>query len=819
MNNFLYTFSSNQELLDFNDFKLQVLEDYKLIILSRECSIISRREVLSGKAKFGIFGDGKELAQICLSKFFKNGDFRSGYYRDQTILFANNSLNIHQYFAQLYANTELDKEPNSGGRQMNCHFATRLLDKNGNWKSHLNQKNTTADISCTAAQMLRAIGIAQASKIYRELNISSSQQSLFSEDGNEVCFATIGDASTTEGYFYESVNAMCTLQIPLILSIWDDGYGISVPWEYQRSKQNISEILSGFQRSKIQKGCEIIQVPGWDYTKLIKAYETADRLARKDHIPVIVHVCELTQPQGHSTSGSHERYKSKSRMIFEKEFDCLKKFKEWILNFSFIDNTNNTYQIASEEELFSIEKEVKYNVRKISIQAWEEYQQPIRELRNEALIKIRNLSINIPNNKEIDNLILSLKLKKILFKKDIFKLIKDVLRKTKNFKSQIRNHLVDYFHQIEKKEIDNYSSYLYSKSKYSAINVPFIQPEYSKMLDFVDGRIIIRDNFEILFNKYPKLIAFGEDVGKIGDVNQGMEGLQKKFGESRIFDTGIREATIIGQAIGLAIRGFRPIAEIQYLDYIYYGLQILVDDVATLRYRTKNGQKVPLIIRTRGHRLEGMWHAGSPIGVLINALRGIYLLVPRDMTRAAGFYNTMLQSDDPCIIIESLNGYRLKERRLINLGKFTTPIGKIEITNQGNDVTVVTYGSTWKNVVKAKNKLKELKISIEIIDCQSLIPFDIFHETVESIKKTNRLVIVDEDVPGGASSYLLQKILEEQNAYRYLDAKPVTITAKEHRCPYGTDGDYFSKPSTDDIIEKIYQIMYEYDSIQFPKLY
>lgn len=811
---------SEQALLEFNNFKSKALEDYKLVILSRECSNLSRREVLTGKAKFGIFGDGKELAQICLSKFFKNGDFRSGYYRDQTLLFANDSLTVREYFFQLYAHSDLDKEPNSGGRQMNCHFSTRLLDEHENWKSHLDQKNTTSDISCTAGQMPRAIGIAQASKLYRQLtNVDSS---LFSEKGNEVCFATIGDASTSEGHFFESVNAMCTLQIPIVLSIWDDGYGISVPWEYQRSKKDISEILCGFQRTESQKGCEIIKVSGWNYLELIKAYEKAEKLARQEHIPVIIHVYELTQPQGHSTSGSHERYKSKDRMIFEKEFDCLVKFREWILSFSFTDHQNNTHRIISENELSFIEQNIKNKVREILKQTWQEYQNVIYELKNKTIEKITNLLMYIPGNKhnKINSLLKSIESKKILFKKDIFILIKNVLRETKNFQSQKRHHLVDYLNQIQKKEKENYSSHLYGESNTSAIKIPFIKPKYNHFQEFVDGRIIIRDNFEVLFNKYPKLIAFGEDVGKIGDVNQGMEGLQEKFGKIRISDTGIREATIVGQAIGLAIRGFRPIAEIQYLDYIYYGLQILSDDVATLRYRTRNGQKVPLIIRTRGHRLEGIWHAGSPMGVLINSLRGIYLLVPRNFIRAAGFYNTMLQSnDDPCIIIESLNGYRLKERKLINLGEFTTPVGKIEITNFGIDVTVVTYGSVWKNVIEAKKKLDELGVSIEIIDCQSLIPFDLSHETVESIKKTNRLVVIDEDVPGGASAYLLQKILEEQNAYRYLDAKPITITAKEHRCAYGTDGNYFSKPSTDDIIDGIYQLMHEYNPHSFPNLY
>lgn len=810
----------NQDLAKFINFKSTTLKDYKLAILSRQCSYLAKREVLTGKAKFAVFGDGKELAQICLSKIFKNGDFRSGYYRDQTLLFANKSLNIAEYFSQLYANTNIKKEPNSGGRQMNCHFSTRLLDSEGNWISHLKQKNTTSDISCTAAQMPRAIGIGLSSKLYRQLpNLDSS---LFSNNGNEICFITIGDGAISQGHFFESINAICTLQIPIILSIWDDGYSISVPWIYQRPKKNISEILIGFQRSKHKKGCEIITVSGWNYLALIESYKKAEKIARNYHIPVIVYVYQLTQPQGHSTSGSHERYKSHNRIKFEKNFDCINKFKNWILNFSFIDNQNNIHRIINEKNLLLIEIETKKEVNTILNKTWKEYQDPIHKIKNTTINKINNLSFLLKNNKQkyiINNLIQSIQLKKILFKKDIFQLIKETLRETRNIISKERNNLIYYLKSIEKKEFKNYSSYLYSNSHESAIKIPYIQPKYDNIKKLVDGRIIIRDNFEKLFQKYPKLIAFGEDVGKIGDVNCGMEGLQKKFGKIRIFDTGIRENTIVGQAIGLAIRGFRPIAEIQYLDYIYYALQTLTDDLATLRYRTKNGQKAPLIIRTRGHRLEGIWHTGSPMATLINSLRGIYLLVPRNFVQAAGFYNTILKSDDPCIIIENLNQYRLKEKQPINIGEYTTPIGEIEITHYGNDVTVVTYGSIWNIVVEASKKLKKMGIFIEIIDCQSLIPFDINHKTLKSIKKTNRLVIIDEDLPGGASAYLLHKILEEQNAYYYLDEQPITITSKEHRCPYGTDGDYFSKPSKDDIIDKIYTLMNKYNYNKFPKIY
>lgn len=795
--------------------KEDVLKDYQTIILSRECSNLARREVLTGKAKFSIYGDGKELAQICLSKFFKNGDFRSGYYRDQTILFANNSITVEQYFSQLYANSDIKQEPNSCGRQMSCHFSTRLLDKNSNWISHLLQKNNIADISCSAGQMPRMIGIAQASKLYRKF--TDFDCDLFSNNGDEICFTTIGDGATAEGHFFESINAMCTLQIPIVLSIWDDGYGISVPWNFQRSKKDISKILIGFQRDEFNYGCEIIKVPGWNYIELIKAYSRANNFARKHHIPVIVYVYDLTQPQGHSSSGSHERYKSKNRLIFEKEFDCLKKFKEWIYSSSFFNKKKQIYEIISKEELVLIENKTKEKVNKILKKTWEKYQNPIFELKNKILHQINKVldhsffykKLNIP-------LINFINSKKILYKKDLFEFIRMFLRRNRELKSNEKNNLISFFHKIKNKEQHNYSSNLYSESNLSALKVPIINPEFNVKSNLVDGRIIIRDNFKVLFTKYPKLIAFGEDVGKIGDVNQGMEGLQKEFGEHRIFDTGIRETTIIGQAIGLAIRGFRPIAEIQYIDYIYYGLQTLTDDVATLRYRTKNGQKAPLIIRTRGHRLEGIWHSGSPMGAIINSLRGIYLFSPRNFICAAGFYNTILQSDDPCIIIESLNGYRLKENKPINLGEYTIPIGKIEITRSGTDITVVTYGSIWKNVMEAGQELDKLGVSIEIIDCQSIIPFDILHETLKSIKKTNRLIIIDEDVPGGASSYFLQKILEEQNAYYYLDSKPITITGKEHRSPYGTDGDYFSKPSTDDIIDETYNVMHEFNPKKFP---
>lgn len=803
-----------EKLLAFNDFKNEILEDYKLVCLSRECSYLSRREVLTGKAKFGIFGDGKELAQVVLAKFFQNGDFRAGYYRDQTILFAIKEITVKQYFAQLYANSDLEKEPNSGGRQMNCHFGTRLLNENGNWKSHLTQKNTSSDVSATAAQMPRMVGIAHASKFYREL--PELKNTIFSNNGNEICYGTIGDASSSEGHFFESINAACVLQIPLIVSIWDDGYGISVPSEYQRSKQDISELIQGFSRTEKEKGCEIIKVPGWNYPKLIQAYSRAEKLARTEHIPVVIHVCELTQPQGHSTSGSHERYKSDERLLFEKEFDCKLKFKQWILDYHFTDEDGKIYRIATEEELDNLENQIKINVKEELKETWEDYQKPIIELKKNAINLLENLLIQSNEKNKLEVEIKNLESKKVLFKKEVFQTIKKCLRIVRNENNTEIIQLKSFLSQITLKEIDNYSSHLYSQSEKKATNIPQIEPNYDDFSEKVDGRIIIRDNFEKLFEKYPELIVFGEDVGKIGDVNQGLEGLQQKFGEIRISDTGIREATIVGQAIGLSLRGLRPIAEIQYLDYIYYALQMLADDASSLHYRTRGGQKAPLIIRTRGHRLEGIWHAGSPIGTLINSLRGMMLLIPRDFIRAAGFYNTMLQSDDSCIIIESLNGYRLKEVKPINIGEFTTPVGEVEVTKTGTDITVVTYGSTWKIVTEAAKELEDYNINIEVIDAQSLIPFDLSHQIKESIKKTNRLAVVDEDVPGGASAYILQKVLEEQDTFKYLDSKPLTITSKEHRCAYGTDGDYFSKPSVDDVVDGIYQVFHEVNPKKYP---
>ncbi|MDR1877434.1 MAG: transketolase [Flavobacteriaceae bacterium] len=806
--------------LSFQEFKKEVLNDYRLCLISRECSLLGRKEVLSGKAKFGILGDGKELPQVAMAKVFRNGDFRSGYYRDQTFELAIGEITIENYFAQLYADTDQDREPESGGRMMNCHYATRLLNSDGTWRNLTQQKNNAADISPTAGQVPRLLGLSYASKLYRT-SPGLQDKVQFSDKGKEVGFGTIGDASTTEGHFWETLNAACALQLPMILSIWDDGYGISVASPHQRGKEDFSELLQGFQRTSKEQhtGCEIIKVQGWNYAGLIDAYAKAEQMAREEYIPVIVHVHELTQPQGHSTSGSHERYKSPERLQWEKEFDCITKFKQWILNYTVYDyETNDEIHIASSEELETIEQEARQLVKDNQKNAWTKFRSAIDSFKDEALFFLQKLIDKSPKKSFIskekeDFLSISTP-----YKKDIFHLVRKVLRITRDEDSPEKTELLQWFEKALETEIENYNSKLYPETAFSALKVDYIPPTYDENPKEVDGRIVARDNFDKLFEKYPEIIAFGEDVGKIGDVNQGFEGLQEKYGKLRVADTGIREATIIGQGIGMAMRGLRPIAEIQYLDYVLYGLQTMSDDLSTLSYRTKGSQKAPLIIRTRGHRLEGIWHSGSQMGGLIHLLRGIYILVPRNFVKAAGFYNTMLQADEPCLIVECLNGYRLKEPIPNNLGEFTTQVGEVEVTKEGKDITVVTYGSTWRIVAEADKELQTLGIDIEIIDAQSLVPFDIRQQVKESLKKTNRLIIIDEDVPGGASSYLLQKILEEQKGFQYLDSAPKTITAKEHRPAYGSDGDYFSKPSLDDIVEGIYELMHEVNPIKFPKI-
>lgn len=799
--------------LTFDQFKKQILEDYRTAVVSRETSLLGRREVLTGKAKFGIFGDGKELPQIAMARVFKDGDFRSGYYRDQTFMFAIGQLTLSGFFAQLYANTDLEKEPASGGRQMTSHFATRSLNEDGSWKNLTQQKNSSADISPTSGQMPRLLGLAQASKFYRGVN-DADPENKFSRNGNEIAFGTIGDASTSEGPFWETINAGGVLQVPMIVSIWDDGYGISVPAKYQRTKTNLSELLSGFQRNEEERGYEIITVKAWDYPGLIDAYQRAEKLAREEHIPCIVHVRECTQPQGHSTSGSHERYKSEERLNWEKEFDGISKFRNWILDFDAGDE-----KLATEETLAQIESEAKKEVKSAQKQAWEDYLNPLLNLKNNAVGLLEAVASQSPNKSFIETEINSLKSKQTPFKKDVYSAVRKTLRWTRGENSQSRAELSEWLRTQMEFEKDTYSSHLYSQSEWNALNTVQTQPVYADDPALEDGRVVLRDNFDKIFEQNPNVLIFGEDSGNIGDVNQGLEGLQEKYGESKVSDTGIREATIIGQGIGMAMRGLRPIAEIQYLDYVLYGLQLMSDDLATVLYRTKGGQKAPLIIRTRGHRLEGIWHAGSPMGGILNLVRGMYVLVPRDLTKAAGFYNTLLKCDEPALVVESLNGYRLKERMPQNIGEFTTPIGEVEITKEGKDVTLVTYGSTWRIVTEAAKELSQLGIDAEVIDVQSLLPFDVKHDIVKSLEKTNRLVVIDEDVPGGASAFILQQILEEQNGYFQLDSKPLTITAKAHRPAYATDGDYFSKPSADDIVEQVYELMQEVRPNEFPDIF
>ena len=797
--------------ITFEEFKNQIINDYRIAFLSREVSLLGRREVLTGKAKFGIFGDGKELPQIAMARVFKNGDFRSGYYRDQTFMFAIKELTVENFFAQLYALTDLEYEPASGGRQMTSHFATRSLNEDGSWKNLADQKNSSSDISPTAGQMPRLLGLAQASKVYRQVKAADPNEQ-FSRHGNEIAFGTIGDASTSEGHFWETVNAGGVLQVPMIISIWDDGYGISVPAQFQRTKSNLSELLSGFQRTEKERGYEIISVKAWDYPGLIDAYSKAEVFEREHNIPCIVPVSECTQPQGHSTSGSHERYKSEDRLAWEKEYDGISKFREWIIKFG----ESAPEPIITREDLIELENQVKKEVRDAQKKTWDNYLNPILSLKNEALALLENVQAESVNGAFVGIEINQLKGKSSPFKRDIFSAIRKVLRIVREEKLTSKSDLIIWLKSQMEIQEEIYSSLLVSGS---AVNVPQQEIKFEGEEVFEDGRVIIRDNFDKIFEKYPNTLIFGEDSGNIGDVNQGLEGLQAKYGIERIMDTGIREATILGQGIGMAMRGLRPIAEIQYLDYVLYCLQGISDDLATVLYRTKGGQKAPLIIRTRGHRLEGVWHSGSPMGGILNLVRGVNVLTPRNLTKAAGFYNTLLQCDEPAIVVESLNGYRLKEQVPSNIGEFTTPIGVVEITKEGKDVTLLTYGSTWRIVMDAAKELEQLGISAEVIDAQSLLPFDINQDVAQSLKKTNRLAIIDEDVPGGATAYLLQEIIEKQSAYFSLDSKPITITAKAHRPPYATDGDYFSKPSVDEIVERVYEMLHEANPVKYPSIY
>ncbi|HPQ09387.1 MAG TPA: thiamine pyrophosphate-dependent enzyme [Bacteroidia bacterium] len=798
-----------KENISFEELKKIVLDDYRIANESRQTSLLGRKEVLTGKAKFGIFGDGKEIPQLAMAKVFKPGDFRSGYYRDQTFMFAIGALTIEQWFAGLYAHTDLNFEPTSGGRQMGGHYATHLLNEDGSWKNLVELKNSSADISPTGSQMPRLLGLAYASYFYRNNPALQQGEFLkFSNKGNEIAFGTIGDASTSEGLFWETLNAAGVLQVPMIVSVWDDGHGISVPKKYQTIKESISEALKGFQRTKNAPGFEILYTKGWDYVHLIETYEKAEYIARNEHVPVLIHVDEVTQPQGHSTSGSHERYKSKERLQWEADFDGIKKMREWILANSF----------ATESELNDIEEQAKQKVLEAKNKAWNDYLTPILEERKLVCDWLDELTETSAYKEQIQQLKKELLSIKEPIRKDIHQTVKKVLRLSKYEESPARQKLSVWIKEKTEEAKKIYGSDLYSETQWSALKVTPASVEYSDESPLVDARLVLRDNFDAILAKYPEVVIFGEDSGKIGDVNQGLEKLQAKYGEIRVFDTGIREATIVGQAIGLAMRGLRPIAEIQYLDYLLYALQIMSDDLATVRWRSKGTQKAPVIIRTRGHRLEGVWHSGSPMGTIINACRGIYVCVPRNATQAAGFYNTLLLSDDTALIIEPLNGYRLKEKLPSNIGEFRVPLGVPEVLIEGSDVTLVTYGSCVRIAQEAVNWLKEHDISVELIDVQTLIPFDIHHSIVESLKKTNRLVVLDEDVPGGASAYILQKILEEQNGYLYLDSKPLTITSKEHRPAYASDGDYFSKPSADDVFDVIYNLMYESNPLKYPKI-
>jgi 2-oxoisovalerate dehydrogenase E1 component len=799
---------ATQKGLSFEEFKKIVLTDFRLINESRQTSLLGRKEVLTGKAKFGIFGDGKELAQIAMAKVFQNGDFRSGYYRDQTFMMAIEQLSLQQYFAGLYGHTDLAHEPMSAGRQMGGHFGTHSLHEDGTFKALVNQKNSSSDISPTAGQMPRLLGLAYASHFYK-VNTDLQQGKFldYSNKGNEVAFGTIGDASTSEGLFWETINAAGVLKVPMLMSVWDDGHGISVPKKYQTTKESISEVLKGFQRDGNGSGYEIFKTKGWDYPHLCETYEKAIKVCREQHVPVLVHVEEVTQPQGHSTSGSHERYKSPERLQFETDFDCVKKMREWIL-----ENA-----LADEATLNAIEEESKNKVRDAKTAAWAAYLAPIKT-ETKQVSDLLNQLTSTPNGEQITAINVELNSIKEPFRRDLITAVKKTLRLTKNESLDARTQLVNWLIVSNNENSDRYSSHLHSQSQFKISNINSVSPTYTDE-KLVDGRELLRENFDCILAKYPEVLIFGEDSGKIGGVNQGLEGLQLKYGEHRVFDTGIREATIMGQAIGLSMRGLRPIAEIQYLDYLLYALQIMSDDLATVQWRTKGRQKAPVIIRTRGHRLEGVWHSGSPMAMIIGACRGINVCVPRNMTQAAGFYNLLLEADEPTLVIEPLNGYRLKEKLPTNIGNYKIQLGVPETLINGSDITLITYGSSVRIAQEAIKMLEEQGISVELIDVQTLLPFDTNHLIVDSLKKTNRVVFFDEDVPGGATAYMMQEVLEKQGGYQFLDSKPLTLTAKAHRPAYGSDGDYFSKPSADDVFDVIYNLMLEVNPEKFVKIY
>lgn len=782
------------EVMSYDRFRQEVLQDYKIAMESRETSLLGRREVLTGKAKFGIFGDGKEVAQIAMAKFFKNGDFRAGYYRDQTFMFSTGLANIEQFFAQLYADPDVTHDPFSAGRQMNAHFATPFVDEEGNWLDLANRKNISSDIAPTAGQMPRALGLALASKALRSMPGIKELQGL-SNNGNEICFCTIGDASTSEGHFWETMNAAGVLQVPLAVFVWDDGYGISVPTKYQTTKGSISEAMSGLQKTKFSNGINIYKVNGWDYAGMCEVFEAALEEMRKTHVPALFHVEEITQPQGHSTSGSHERYKTHERLMWEKEWDCIKKFREWIM----------ANGLASEEELSEIEAAAKVHARESKAKAWSNYIAPIKK-QVEKTVQLLNAidDQKAGTSEQLKKMVTELQTNRDPLRRDVMKTLSTVLQIVPSV-----IEIKEYYKELKKENNALYNSHLFNEGPKSALKVAEVKPSYNDDARVVNGYEVLNKYFDILFTTNPKVFAFGEDVGKIGDVNQGFSGLQEKYGVNRIFDTGIRELSIIGQGIGMALRGLRPIAEIQYLDYLLYGLQPLSDDLSTIHYRTKGRQSCPLIVRTRGHRLEGIWHSGSPMGMIINALRGLYVCVPRSMVQAAGMYNTLLKANDPAIMIEALNGYRLKEKLPNNLGEFTVPLGTPEVLQKGEDITIVSYGSTLRIVHDAANTLQKFNISCEIIDVQTLLPFDIHRSIAESLKKTNRIVFVDEDGPGGSTAFMFNEVIEKQGGYRFLDAAARTITAQPHRPSYGSDGDYFSKPNEQDIVEIIREMMAE----------
>ncbi len=785
----------------------QVLEDFRWALTSRHASLMGRKEVFMGKAKFGIFGDGKELAQVAMARAFQKGDFRAGYYRDQTFMMALGELTVQQYFAQLYAHTNVEADPASAGRLMNGHFATRFLNEDGSWKSLTSQYNAAADVSPTAAQMPKLLGLAFASKLFRN-NKGLKDLTDFSVNGNEVAWGTIGNASTSEGMFFETMNAAGVLQVPMVVAIWDDGFGISVPQEFHTTKGSISEALLGFQRTDTEKGFEILRVKGWDYEGLMQSFTSAGQLARESHVPVLLHVEEMTQPQGHSTSGSHERYKSKERLQWENDWDCILKFKEYIISSGY----------ATIDYLDEIEAAVKIEVKRQKDAAWAAFSGEIKSELEEALSMIRSTAEK--SSRKVLLIQLADDLKKTInpIRKDVVSTVRKVLFLIRAEGEGIKKELKDWYIQHQEKNFDRYNSHLYSQTEDAVSQAQVIPAQVNENSPMVDGREILQAFFDYTLEHNPRFFAFGEDVGKIGDVNQAFAGLQAKYGEWRVMDTSIRECTIIGQGIGAAMRGLRPMAEIQYLDYLLYAIQLLSDDLATLTYRTKGGQKAPLIVRTRGHRLEGVWHSGSPMGMILSSLRGMIVCVPRNMTQAAGMYAALLQSDEPALVIECLNGYRLKEQMPQNIGQYTVPMGIPEVLRQGNDLTVVTYGSMCRIVMDAAAELAEIGLSLEVIDVQTLLPFDTEGIIGNSIQKTNRVLFADEDVPGGGSAFMLQQVLDNQNVYSYLDAAPQTLAAQAHRPAYSTDGDYFSKPSVEDVVEKVYQIMHESNPKKYPAL-